>query len=118
MKLSREFHFNAAHRLEGYDDDHPNRRVHGHSFRARITLEGAPDAHGRVMDFDAFGAALEAARGALDHRMLNDIAGLETPTLENICLWLWQTLRPELPHLSRVEIYRDNLGQSCLYEGE
>ena len=49
--------------------------------------------------------------------MLNEIDGLETPTLENICLWLWEHLMPDLPDLSAVEVFRDSLGQSCLYQG-
>jgi len=50
--------------------------------------------------------------------MLNEIDGLENPTLEHICLWLWQHLQPHLPLLAAVEVFRDSLGQSCLYEGK
>ncbi len=51
----------------------------------------------------------------LDHNLLNDIDGLDSPTLENICLWLWTQLEAELPQISAVEVFRDSLGQSCLY---
>ncbi|MEC7209990.1 MAG: 6-carboxytetrahydropterin synthase [Pseudomonadota bacterium] len=118
MKLTREFLFDAAHNLAQYGAGHPNARVHGHSFRARITLSGAPDANGQIMDFESFGAVLENLRKRLDHNMLNDIEGLGTPTLENLCLWMWAALQDELPHISAIEVFRDSLGQSCLYEGE
>ena len=118
MKLTREILFDAAHNLGQYGAGHPNARVHGHSFRARITLSGAPDANGQIMDFESFGAVLENLRKRLDHNMLNDIEGLGTPTLENICLWMWAALQDELPHISAIEVFRDSLGQSCLYEGE
>ena len=49
--------------------------------------------------------------------MLNEIQGLEKPTLENICLWLWTELQKDLPQLSGVEVFRDSLGHSCLYQG-
>ena len=117
MKLTREILFDAAHSLAQYGPGHPNARVHGHSFRARITLSGTPDANGQIIDFDKFGAVLENLRKRLDHNMLNDIVGLGAPTLENLCLWMWTELQGELPHISAVEVYRDSLGQSCRYEG-
>lgn len=118
MQLTREFHFDAAHCLEGYEPGHPNTRIHGHSFRARITLQGLPDkTTGQIMELAAFGTVLERVRQQLDHHMLNEIDGLETPTLENICLWLWDNLSPHLPSLYAVDVYRDSLGQSCRYKG-
>ena len=97
MKLTREILFDAAHSLAQYGAGHPNARVHGHSFRARITLSGAPDANGQIMDFESFGAVLENLRKRLDHNMLNDIEGLGTPTLENLCLWMWAELQANCP---------------------
>lgn len=118
MQLTREFCFDAAHCLENYDYGHPNRRIHGHSFRVRVTLTGMPDDKtGQIVDLAEFGTILEHLRQQLDHHMLNEIDGLETPTLENICLWLWEHLMPDLPNLSAVEVFRDSLGQSCLYQG-
>jgi 6-pyruvoyltetrahydropterin/6-carboxytetrahydropterin synthase len=49
--------------------------------------------------------------------MLNDIDGLEQPTLENLCLFIWDNLQNGLPQISAVEVFRDSLGQSCLYQG-
>jgi 6-pyruvoyltetrahydropterin/6-carboxytetrahydropterin synthase len=119
MKLRREFHFDAAHHLENYDKDHPNRRIHGHSFRVRVSLSGKPDAQtGQIMDLERFKSALDDVRGKLDHHMLNDIETLGPPTLENLCLWIWAQLKPQLTHLAEVEIFRDSLGQSCCYEGD
>ncbi|HCQ82446.1 MAG TPA: 6-carboxytetrahydropterin synthase QueD [Rhodobiaceae bacterium] len=117
MKLTREILFDAAHNLAHYGTDHPNARIHGHSFRARISLSGAPDENGQIMDFETFGAVLETLRQRLDHHMLNDIEDLGTPTLENLCLWIWSQLCNDLPHICAVEVFRDSLGQSCLYQG-
>lgn len=118
MQLTREFQFEAAHSLSDYEPNHPNTRIHGHSFRARVTLEGLPDkSTGQIMELDDFGAILEQLRAQLDHQMLNDIDGLDVPTLENLCLWIWEQLHPHLPDLYAVEVYRDSLGQSCRYQG-
>ena len=117
MKLSRDFSFDAAHHLGHYPQGHANARVHGHSFRARITVEGQPDTHGQIVDFETIDAHIAALRATLDHNLLNDIDGLDSPTLENICLWLWTQLEAELPQISAVEVFRDSLGQSCLYQG-
>ncbi|MDA8654764.1 6-carboxytetrahydropterin synthase [Alphaproteobacteria bacterium] len=118
MKLRREFHFDAAHQLDHYADGHPNRRIHGHSFRVRVSLNGIPDkSTGQIMDLDQLKAALDGIRGILDHNMLNDIEDLGPPTLENLTIWIWDKLIVSLPMLSEVEIFRDSLGQSCCYEG-
>ena len=65
------------------------------------------------MDFAVLDALLEEVRGELDHRLLNEIGGLSTPTLENICLWLRQRLAGHLPGLARITVARDSIGQSC-----
>jgi 6-pyruvoyltetrahydropterin/6-carboxytetrahydropterin synthase len=49
--------------------------------------------------------------------MLNDIAGLDKPSLENLCLWIWDRLVPRFPGLARVTVRRDSCGQSCSYTG-
>lgn len=118
MQLTREFHFDAAHSLDGYAAGHPNTRIHGHSFRASVTLEGLPDkTTGQIIDLADFGTILDQVRQQLDHQMLNDVDGLSVPTLENICLWLWDNLENALPTLYAVEVHRDSLGQSCRYKG-
>ncbi len=119
MILSREFHFDAAHFLPHYPDGHPNRRLHGHSFRVRVSVAAKPAPEtGQIIDLDELHALTHKASAQLDHMMLNEIEGLSVPTLENICLWLWNRLIPDLPHLAEIEVARDSLGQSCRYNGD
>ena len=82
-----------------------------------VCFDNFPDSWGNSILAAEFGTILEHLRQQLDHHMLNEIDGLETPTLENVCLWLWEHLMPDLPDLSAVEVFRDSLGQSCLYKG-
>ena len=117
MKLSREFTFDAAHSLGHYPAGHANTRVHGHSFRARVTVEGQPDGNGQIVDLEEMGRQLNELHNRLDHQMLNEIEGLAQPTLENLCLFIWDNLQSALPQICAVEVFRDSLGQSCLYQG-
>ncbi|MCH9809442.1 MAG: 6-carboxytetrahydropterin synthase [Alphaproteobacteria bacterium] len=118
MKLYKDFNFESAHYLPSAPPGHPNSRVHGHSFRARIWVEGEPDADsGLIVHLDDLSAAIEDAREALDHRMLNEVDGLEAPTLERITMWLWHRLANRLPGLTRIEVARDSCNEGCVYDG-
>ena len=118
LEISYEFGFDAAHRFPGMPRGHRYRGVHGHSFRAEIALQGSPSAvTGFVSDFARLESACRRLRGRLDHALLNEIAGLENPSLENVCLWIWRQLSVKFAGLSRVTVRRDSLGQSCTYRG-
>ena len=55
IRLTKEFSFESAHALEGYDG--ACREIHGHSYRMFVTVAGEPSAdagasdYGMVMDF-------------------------------------------------------------------
>lgn len=118
IEISKQFYFDAAHYMPHMAEGHAYRQMHGHSFKAQIAIQGQPDPQtGWVMDFDALDQVIEAVRKELDHRTLNDIEGLAAPTLENICVWLWQRLANRLPGLARITLSRESVGQSCTYTG-
>jgi 6-pyruvoyltetrahydropterin/6-carboxytetrahydropterin synthase len=100
-----EFFIAAGRRLTGVPEDHPCARVHGHTFRVRLTVSGPVDpVTGFVADFADVQRAFAPVHDALDHRFLNDIPGLENPTSERLALWIWDHLVGRLPGLSAVEI--------------
>ena len=118
MRIYKEFTFEAAHFLPSAPPGHPNSRVHGHSFRVRVTLDGEPDEKtGLVMHLDDVEAALAGVHDALDHRFLNEVEGLSQPTLERITIWLWDRLHNRLPGLAEIEIARDSCREGCIYRG-
>lgn len=118
MRIYKDFHFEAAHYLPSAPFGSANARVHGHSFRARVTLDGELDkATGVVVHFDELTAAIAGAREELDHRLLNEVAGLEAPTLERIAIWLWNRLDNRLPGLAEVAVSRDSCNEGCVYNG-
>lgn len=118
MRIYKEFHFEAAHFLPSAPAGHPNSRVHGHSFRVRVTVDGELDPEtGLVLHFEDLESALENARDALDHRLLNEVEGLEAPSLERVAIWLWDRLHNRLPGLAEIEIARDSCREGCIYRG-
>lgn len=117
MELFKVFQIEAAHRLPNLPPEHKCARLHGHSFRIEIHIEGEVDDRlGWVMDFADLKQAFQPLYRQLDHHYLNEIEGLENPTSENLAKWIWQRLRPELPLLSRV-VVAETCTSGCVYRG-
>ena len=53
----------------------------------------------------------------IDHSYLNKIEGLENPSSENLCKWIWQRLIKTLPSLKRIEI-KETDSTGCIYQGK
>lgn len=117
VRLSREFTFEAAHRLPNVPEGHKCARLHGHSFKIELICEGAIDpATGWLFDFANFKAAFEPLHDQLDHRYLNDIEGLENPTAENLARWIWARAKSSLPLLVQVNV-AETCHSRCEYRG-
>ena len=100
MELYTDFRFEAAHLLPKVPEGHKCARLHGHSYHIRITIEGQVDPEtGWIMDFDVISQAFDPLLQRLDHYYLNDIEGLENPTSENLCRWIWTRLKLSLIHI-------------------
>lgn len=118
MQVFKEFQIEAAHLLPNLPADHKCRRLHGHSFRILVTVEGELDAkYGWVMDFADIGKAFRPLFEQLDHHYLNEIEGLENPTSENLARWIWLRLAGDLPGLASVQV-RETCTAGCIYRGE
>ena len=119
MELFKEFTFEAAHRLPNVAVDHKCARLHGHSYRIVVHVEGRVDSQsGMVIDFADIKAAVKPiVDEQLDHYYLNDVPGLQNPTSENLARWLWRKLHPRLPLLSAIQV-RETCTSGCIYRGE
>lgn len=117
FELSKQFRFEAAHTLERVIETDSSRRIHGHSYRAEVVLQGEPGTNGMIMDLTLLERALDAARDGLDHRFLDEIDDLGTPTMENLALWIWRKVQPNCPGLAKVSVFRDSSGDTCSYYG-
>jgi 6-pyruvoyltetrahydropterin/6-carboxytetrahydropterin synthase len=79
-----------------------------------VTLGGPVRDDGFVIDFGVVKKVVGPLIKQLDHRLLNDIAGLENPTVEVQLEWLWE--RIYLPGLSELTL-REGLNNSATYTG-
>ena len=115
MKIFKVFHIEAAHRLPHVPPGHKCSRLHGHSFRIEIHVEGELDpALGWVMDFADLKTAFQPLYDRLDHHYLNEIEGLENPTSERLARWIFERLAPTLPGLDCVVVHETcTSGASC-----
>ena len=106
MEIYKEFSFDSAHYLPHVPDGHKCKNMHGHTYRLRVFIKGELDPRlGWIMDFKELKDALAPVMEQLDHKLINEIKGLENPTAENITVWIWNTIKPLLPLLSKIELY-------------
>lgn len=110
--ISKEFRWEMGHRLP----DHQGlcRNIHGHSYKALVTLTGEPDATGMVMDYFDVKTMVQPLIDELDHCFLCDrsdtvmqeffashpmkVVLIDAPsTAENIARLLLHRLRSVLP---------------------
>jgi 6-pyruvoyltetrahydropterin/6-carboxytetrahydropterin synthase len=115
FQISQRFFFDAAHTLNREIEADSSRRIHGHTYHAEVTLEGEPDpATGMVLDLGRVRLAIDDLQPRLDHHLLDDVPGLGTPTLENLCAFIARELSAALPGLHAVRVWRGSIGDSCL----
>ncbi len=132
IRITKEFSFETAHALEGYDG--ACRHIHGHSYRMKVTVSGSPVADadspkcGMVMDFgdlkrvvvenivSRFDHAMVIRRTRSNGRFIDELRArydsiIETPyqpTSENMLLDFVKVLKNRLPasvKLEAVELY-------------
>ncbi len=117
MEVFREFRFESAHWLPNVPEGHKCRRLHGHSFRVDVHVQGPVDPErGWIVDFADIDAAFAPIHEAIDHHCLNEVAGLENPTSEHLAQWIWQRLAPRLSGLTRV-VVRETCDSGCIHDG-
>ncbi len=118
MEIYQEFRFEAAHRLPHVPEGHKCFRLHGHSFRVTVHISGEVGREtGWVRDFADVYDAWQPLYDRLDHHYLNEIAGLENPTSENLARFIWRELKPKLPELCQVVVC-ETCNSGCIYRGE
>ena len=124
VRLSQKFEFSASHRLHSPAlSDEENRKCfgkcnnpngHGHNYELQVTLSGAPDRSGVLIDVPAFERIVgETVVNRFDHKNLN----VETsefkeliPSVENIAMVIYRLLRP------RFESPRARLASVTVWE--
>lgn len=114
FEITKAAAFDAAHYLPDGPAESPYTRMHGHSFRVEATVRGQEKAPvGWVADLAELDSALAAVAKELDHGLLNEKPGLESPTLEHICLYFAERLKARFEGLCRITVSRPSIGESC-----
>jgi len=104
MRIGRTYRFEAAHRLPLVPEGHKCRNLHGHNYRVSIVVRGALDTRGFVKDFAEIDEVVNPLLALLDHRLLNNVNGLENPTAEIIANWFFN----RIPGCERVRVYEND----------
>ncbi len=101
IETFREFTFEAAHQLPPYSG------LHGHSFKVQVVFVGDPNpVYGWATSLTDVDDHIDRLQSELDEKYLNDIAGLEVPSLENIARWIYARLANSVPTIDRVVLSR------------
>lgn len=117
MEIYKEFAFDAAHFLPNVPEGHKCKQMHGHTYHLRVYVSGTPDKEfGWIIDFKELKDSILPLIDLVDHRVMNEVPGLENPTAENITIWFWNKLKPQLPSLSRIEL-KETPTTGVIYDG-
>jgi 6-pyruvoyltetrahydropterin/6-carboxytetrahydropterin synthase len=117
-RLERNYRFEAAHFLPKVPPGHKCARMHGHSYEITIAIEGEVDRElGWLVDFAAIDERALPLVRELDHRVLNELPGLDNPTSELLAAWWWQRLHATLPDVVEV-VVSETPTSRCIYRGQ
>jgi 6-pyruvoyltetrahydropterin/6-carboxytetrahydropterin synthase len=103
-RIGRSYRFESAHFLPFVPDGHKCKNVHGHTYRVEIVVRGPLGPDGFVTDFAEIDALIAPLLNTLDHRLLNDIEGLQNPTAEIIAAWFLERVQ----NCESVRIYEND----------
>lgn len=108
MFVTKDFTFEASHFLTKYYGK--CERLHGHSYKLSVTVEGDIGENDMVIDFGILKRIVgRQVIEKLDHTHLND--HFENPSAERVCEWIWSQLE-DIPELLREEVKDPNITDS------
>lgn len=114
-ELSQRFFFDAAHTLNREIETEGSLRIHGHTYEAEVTVRGVPESKsGMVIDLGFLRGEISRVREMLDHRLLDEVADLGSPTLENLCRFIRTKMEPTVSGLCQVMVERRASGDKCV----
>lgn len=102
FELRQQFSIESARFLPRLPESHPCSRMHGHSFKITLVIRGGLTEVGWVRDYHEISKAVMPILALVDHRVLNEVEGLENPTSELLCVWLFNKIRVVIPELHQV----------------
>jgi 6-pyruvoyltetrahydropterin/6-carboxytetrahydropterin synthase len=105
FEVTIEETFAAGHALRNYRGKCEN--VHGHNYRAEVTLRGAElDALGLLVDFVELKRVVHAVLDRMDHQWLNDFPPFDAlnPSAENMAKYIYDEVSAALTAKEGVRV--------------
>lgn len=118
MILIKEFEFDAAHNLIHYHGK--CERLHGHTYRLVVKLQGTLDKEDMVYDFTKLKQLVKTEiLDEFDHHYINDF--IQQPTTENMAIYIWDKLEPlvrtDNAHLYEIQVWETKTS-GIVYNGK
>lgn len=125
IEISKDFEFEAAHSLPHLPWEHKCHRLHGHSYKLRVTCSGEIDpAYGWVIDYADISKVVNTIILAIDHTNIDQLFFVpprpetldsgeprvttthktKPSTAENLAIWFYNQLKPTLPSVVEIQI--------------
>lgn len=118
MQIFKKFTFDSAHFLPNVPEGHKCKNIHGHTYHLTIYINDQLDLNlNWVMDFAAINKAVEPIIKSIDHKLMNEIPGLENPTCEQIAIWLWDQIKLQIPQLVKI-VLNETPTSGVIYTGK
>lgn len=102
--IGRTYRFESAHFLPHVPEQHRCRNLHGHNYRIEVVVRGSIDQRGFVCDFFEIDDVVSPLITQVDHKLLNDVEGLQNPTAEVIASWFLM----RIPNCETVRVYEND----------
>lgn len=116
--LKQHFQIESARSLPHLPSTHPCSQVHGHSFKITLIFVGPLDPQkGWLIDYNDIQNWMKPILQQIDHRLLNEVSGLENPTTEMIAYWIFDRAKKEMPSLVQVAV-SETSSSECFYPSE
>lgn len=105
-RIWKDFHFDSATLLRSVPDDDPRRHLHGYTYNLRLHMKAPLDPTlGWAIDFGDVKRLFKPIFRSLDHHSLAGIEGLADGDTATLATWIFAKTQPELPALTRVDLY-------------
>jgi len=116
--ITKEFTFDAAHKLLGLPPGHKCSQLHGHTYTVIIELKSKElDIKGFVVDYNDLKRVKDFIDEMFDHKCLNDNYPFDrlNPTAEHIAGYIYRVFEKIYPQLSAVTV-KETAKTSARYE--
>ena len=105
-RIWKEFRFESALQLVRAPEGDRRRRLHGHSYLARLHLSAPLDeVMGWTVDYGDVKELFKPIYKQLDHHRLNGLSDIEDGDLVSVAHWIKGQMAHKLPQLDRIDLY-------------